>query len=187
MVFVSILPDYPTKDTRIGFVDSDYKKDTVTVVGWLKDMPEEYRKDKTFEIKYGDLFTDEQVSHYADLDSLGRFTIKIPIINTTEFFCDWRLCYIRTLLEPGKTYFLLYDFKEGRCLFMGEDVRLQNELMKYPLEWSSIMMEKGDDFDVFFAKTDSIIKSQHKKIDELCSHHPMLSTRYNIHSKDNAT
>ena len=187
MITDRFLPDYPTKDTRTGFVDSDYKKDTVTVVGWLKDMPEEYRKDKTFEINYEDLFTDEQVSHYADLDSLGRFTIKIPVINTTEFFCDWRRCFIRTLLEPGKTYFLLNDFKEGRRMLMGEDVRLQNELIKYPLEWSSIMMEKGDDFDVFFAKTDSIIKSQHKKIDKLCSLHPMLSTRYNIYSKGNAT
>ena len=187
MITDRFLPDYPTKDTRTGFVDSDYKKDTVTVVGWLKDMPEEYRKDKTFEINYEDLFTDEQVSHYADLDSLGRFTIKIPIINTTEFFCDWERCFIRLLLEPGKTYFLLNDFKEGRRMLMGEDVRLQNELIKYPLEWSSIMMEKGDDFDVFFAKTDSIIKSQHKKIDKLCSLHPMLSTRYNIYSKGNAT
>ena len=187
MITDRFLPDYPTKDTRTGFVDSDYKKDTVTVVGWLKDMPEEYRKDKTFEINYEDLFTDEQVSHYADLDSLGRFTIKIPIINTTEFFCDWERCFIRLLLEPGKTYFLLNDFKEGRRMLMGENVRLQNELIKYPLEWSSIMMEKGDDFDVFFAKADSIIKSQHKKIDELCSLHPMLSTRYNIYSKGNAT
>ena len=187
MITDRFLPDYPTKDTRTDFVDTDYKKDTITVVGWLKDMPEEYRKDKTFEFGYDDLFTGEQVSHYADLDSLGRFTIKIPVINTTEFFCDWRRCFIRTLLEPGKTYFLLYDFKEGRRMLMGEDVRLQNELIKYPLEWSSIMMEKGDDFDVFFAKADSIIKSQHKKIDKLCSLHPMLSTRYNIYSKGNAT
>ena len=187
MITDRFLPDYPTKDTRTDFVDTDYKKDTITVVGWLKDMPEEYRKDKTFEFGYDDLFTGEQVSHYADLDSLGRFTIKIPVINTTEFFCDWRRCFIRTLLEPGKTYFLLNDFKEGRRMLMGEDVRLQNELIKYPLEWSSIMMEKGDDFDVFLAKTDSIIKSQHKKIDELCSLHPMLSTRYNIYSKGNAT
>ena len=187
MITDRFLPNYPTKDTRTGFVDSDYKKDTITVVGWLKDMPEEYRKDKTFEFGYDDLFTGEQVSHYADLDSLGRFTIKIPIINTTEFFCDWERCFIRLLLEPGKTYFLLYDFKEGRRLFMGEDVRLQNELIKYPLDWSSIRMKDGDDFNMFFAKSDSIINTQHKKIDELCSRHPMLSTRYNIYSKNNAT
>ncbi len=34
------LPDYPTKDTRKGFVDNDYREnDSVTIVGWLKDMP----------------------------------------------------------------------------------------------------------------------------------------------------
>ena len=187
MITDRFLPDYPTKDTRTDFVDSNYKRDTVTVTGWLKDMPKKYRKTKTFEFNYEDLFTDEQVSHHADLDSLGRFTIKIPVVNTTEFFCDWSRCFIRLLLEPGKTYFLLNDFKEGRRMLMGDDVRLQNEILKYPLDWSSIWMKEGDDFNVFFAKSDSIINAQHKKIDELCSRHPMLSTRYNIYSKKNAT
>ena len=36
------LPDYPTKDTRKGFVDNGYRTgDSVTIVGWLKDMPQE--------------------------------------------------------------------------------------------------------------------------------------------------
>ena len=187
MITDRFLPDYPTKDTTTQFVDTDYKRDTVTVIGWLKDMPEKYRNAKTFEFSYDDLFTGELVSHYADLDSLGRFIVKFPVINSTEFFCDWERCFVHTMLEPGKTYFLLNDFKEGRRMFMGEDVRLQNELFKYPLDWSSIMMEKGDDFNVFFAKSDSIINAQHKKIDELCSRHPMLSKRYNIYGKNYAT
>ena len=187
MITDHFLPDYPTKDTTTQFVDTDYKRDTVTVIGWLKDMPEKYRNAKTFEFSYDDLFTGELVSHYADLDSLGRFIVKFPVINSTEFFCDWERCFVHTMLEPGKTYFLLNDFKEGRRMFMGEDVRLQNELFKYPLDWSSIMMEKGDDFNVFFAKSDSIINAQHKKIDELCSRHPMLSKRYNIYGKNYAT
>ena len=187
MITDRFLPDYPTKDTRTEFVDTDYKRDTVTVVGWLKDMPKKYRKDKTFEFNYEDLFTGEQVSHYADLDSLGRFIVKFPVVNSTEFYCDWKRCFIHMMLEPGKTYFLLNDFKEGRRMFMGDDVRLQNEILKYPLDWSSIRMKDGDDFNMFFAKSDSIINTQHKKIDELCSRHPMLSTRYNIYSKNNAT
>ena len=123
MITDHFLPDYPTKDTRTDFVDTDYRKDTITVVGWLKDMPEEYKKIKTFELRYFDIFSNETISNHADLDSLGRFNIKIPIINTTEFFCDWERSFIRTLLEPGKTYFMLYDFKEGRRMFMGEDAR----------------------------------------------------------------
>ena len=187
MITDHYLPDYPTKDTRTDFVDSDYKRDTVTVIGWLKDMSEEDKKIKTFEFSYFDIFTNETTSNHADLDSLGRFTIKIPIINTTEFFCDWERCFIRTLLEPGKTYFMLCDFKEGRKMFMGEDARLQNELFKYPLDWTFVRTEKGDDFDEFIAKADSLIKTQHQNIDKLCSLHPTLSTRFNIIRKGNTT
>ena len=187
MITDRFLPDYPTKDTRAEFVDSDYKTDTITVVGWLKDMPEEYRKDKSFKFIYDDLFTDEPISLHADLDSLGRFSIKIPIINTTGFICESETGFFLTMLEPAKIYFLLYDFKEGRQMFMGEDVRLQNELLKYPLDWNVAFMGKDGDFEKYIAKADSLVKAQYKYIDELCSQHPTLSTRFNIYSKGNAT
>ena len=47
--------------------------------------------------------------------------------------------------------------------------------------------EKGDDFDEFIAKADSLIKTQHQNIDKLCSLHPTLSTRFNIIRKGNTT
>ena len=112
MITSRFLPDYPTKDMRTDFVDTGYKTDTVTVVGWLKDMPEHFKQLKTFEFGMQNLFTDKQESVYANLDEQGRFAVKIPVMNSTEFFCDWRRCFMRTMLEPGKTYFLLYDFKE---------------------------------------------------------------------------
>ena len=134
MITSRFLPDYPTKDTREGFVDTGYKEDTVTVIGWIKDMPEHYKQLKTFEFGYQDLYTGEQKSAHAELDEQGRFCIKIPVLNSTEFTMDWRRCFHRNMFEPGKTYFMLYDFKEGRRLFMGDDCRLQNELFKYPLD-----------------------------------------------------
>ena len=82
-------------------------------------------------------------------------------------------------------YFLLYDFKEGRRLFMGEDVRLQNELLKYPLEWFGIRMERGDDLDEFLDATDSTLKAKYASLDTLCLQHPTLSTRFSQFSKDN--
>ena len=194
MITGRFLPDYPTKDTRADFVDTGYKTDTVTVVGWLKDMPEHFKQLKTFDFAYHNLYTDEQESAYADLDSLGRFSVKIPVLNSTEFFCDWRRCFMRTMLEPGKTYFLLYDFKEGRRYFMGNDTRLQNELFKYPLDWQSIRLDdclNGTDkatpeqFDQYVASVDSLIKAQFANIDALCEQHPTLSTRFNLFRKGN--
>ena len=194
MITGRFLPDYPTKDTRTDFVDTGYKTDTITVVGWLKDMPEHFKQLKTFDFAYHNLYTDEQEDFYADLDSLGRFTVKIPVLNSSEFFCDWRRCFMRTMLEPGKTYFFLYDFKEGRRYFMGDDARLQNELFKYSLDWQSISLDEElngadkatpEQFDQYVTSVDSLIKAQFANIDALCEQHPTLSTRFNLFRKGN--
>ena len=103
----------------------------------------DYKQLKTFQFGYQDLYTDEQKSAYADLDEQGRFCVKIPVVNSTEFTIDWNRCFIHTMFEPSKTYFLLYDFKEGRRFFMGDDCRLQNELFRFPFDWKTIDMYEG--------------------------------------------
>ena len=194
MITSRFLPDYPMKDTRTGFVDTGYKEDTVTVVGWIKDMPEHFKQLKTFDFGYQDLYTDEQKSAHAELDEQGRFCVKIPVLNSTEFTMDWRRCFHRNMFEPGKTYFMLYDFKEGRRLFMGDDCRLQNELFKYPLDWKTVDMYDGVEtagkggaelFEPYIASVDSLINAQYTNIDALCEQHPTLSTRFNLYRKGN--
>ena len=187
MITGRFMPDYPEKDTRTDFVDLGYKTDTVTFMGWLKDLPETQKGKKQVRVSYTDFVTDKRVEYMVQLDSFGRFSIKIPLTCSHEFFFDWDLCYLRTVFEPGKTYFLLYDFKEGRRLFMGDDVRLQNELLKYPLEWFSIYMERGDDLDEFLDAIDSILKAKYAFLDTLCLQHPTLSTRFSQFCKDNMT
>ncbi len=186
MITSRFMPDYPQKDTRTDFVDTDYKADTVTVVGWIKDMPDKYKGEKTFSFGYNNLFTGDQETVYADLDEQGRFKISFPLLNSTGVFCDWSRCFMRTMLEPGKTYFLLYDFKEGRRYFMGDDCRLQNELFKYPVDWASIRMAREDkDFDRYIASTDSLLNTQFAKQEHLFEEHPSLSTRYRLYRRGN--
>ena len=184
MITSRFMPDYPQKDTRTDFVDTDYKADTVTVVGWIKDMPDKYKGEKTFEFAYNNLFTGDQETVHADLDEQGRFKISFPLLNSTGLFCDWSRCFMRTMLEPGKTYFLLYDFKEGRRYFMGDDCRLQNELFKFPVDWQTVSMEDEDkDFDKYIASTDSLLQTQFAKQERLFEEHPSLSNRYRQYRK----
>lgn len=186
MITSRFMPDYPQKDTRTDFVDTDYKADTVTVVGWIKDMPDKYKGEKTFEFAYNNLYTGDEESVYADLDEQGRFKVSFPLLNSTEFFCDWSRCFMRTMLEPGKTYFLLYDFKEGRRYFMGDDCRLQNELFKFPVDWQTVRMEREDkDFDKYIASTDSLLQTQFAKQERLFEEHPSLSNRYRQYRRGN--
>ena len=177
MITSRFMPDYPQKDTRTDFVDTDYKADTVTVVGWIKDMPDKYKGEKTFEFAYNNLYTGDEESVYADLDEQGRFKVSFPLL---------KRCFMRTMLEPGKTYFLLYDFKEGRRYFMGDDCRLQNELFKYPVDWQTVSMAREDkDFDRYIASTDSLLQTQFAKQERLFEEHPSLSNRYRQYRRGN--
>ena len=197
MITSRFLPDYPTKDTRTTFVNNGYKPDTITVVGWLKDMPDQLKSRNTYEFEYRNFLIDEDESVYADLDPLGHFSVKIPVLNSTLFYCDRSRSCLDTMLEPGKTYFLLYDFKEGRRYIMGEDARLQNELLKntYTLhmdDMDALRLYTGRDsegkttpetFDRYIVSVDSLLKVQYASIDSLCEAHPTLSTRYYLYVK----
>lgn len=135
LITTSILPDYPQKDETTSLKDTHNKPDTAIVVGWLRNMPKEFwDRGQEYSVQYYDLFsTFKEVSNCSKLDSLGRFEIKVPLINSTEVFMDWKHTYINTVLEPGETYYLLYDFKSGHAIFMGKNCRLQNELLAHPI------------------------------------------------------
>ena len=53
------LPDYPVGDLREGFKDNGYRADdSVTIVGWMKDMPAEaWEKGRSVEILRNNIFT----------------------------------------------------------------------------------------------------------------------------------
>ena len=179
------LPDYPTKDLRSGFVDNGYKAtDSVTIIGWLKDMPEEAwrRNGREFGIDVMNILNVNQESSYVLMDSLGRFTLRMPLLNTSQAFLDWRRTAKSTVLEPGKTYYFLSDFKTGQMLWMGDDVRVQNELLAYPHDWPNERIEHEQQGKVtamdFKATTDSSRTASMAKLQENMAKHPNLSQRY---------
>lgn len=132
------LPDYPSRDERTCVKDNDYLSgDSVTVVGWIKNMTPEMQNEggrKYVDVAIMNFVTATEEEFNAPLDSEGRFKITVPVLNTTQVYVDWGRSNINTVIEPGETYYFLYDVKTGQRLVMGKDARLQNELWAYPEE-----------------------------------------------------
>ena len=130
------LPDYPSRDERTSFKDNGYRSgDSVTVVGWIKNMTPEMQNEgggKYVDVAIMNFVTETEDIFNAPLDSLGRYHITVPVLNTTQVYVDWGRSNINTVIEPGETYYFLYDVKTGQRLVMGKDARLQNELWAYP-------------------------------------------------------
>ncbi len=140
VITTKTLPDYPTADARTAFKDNGYRAgDSVTIYGWVKNLTPELLNEgggKFADIDIENFITDEEESFNAPLDSLGRYHITVPVLNATEAYIDWGRSMFNIVLEPGETYFFLYDAKTGQQLVMGKDARLQNELLAYPEDLS---------------------------------------------------
>jgi thiol-disulfide isomerase/thioredoxin len=138
---------------------------------------------KEFNVAIGNILSDgKEGNGYGKMDSLGRFTLKMPILNSSEAFLDWGRTTNNTLLEPGKTYFLLYDFTTGQKLWMGDDVRLQNELLAYPHDWNNDHITDNEEGKItamqFKARTDAARAASMNKLQNCLTQHPNLSQRY---------
>ena len=177
------LPDYPTKDWST-LKDNGYREgDTVTFVGWLKDLPKEVLdKKRLFEIDLYSIYTKEGVEFKGDIDDEGRFIVKVPVENSQEIYADWRRSHLHTVLEPGETYFYLFDYKNKKRLFMGHNARLQNELLAHNFIRA---YEQSDEHSM----TDEQIKAYNDQwmnmyqrnvtmLDSLLNENPTLSRKY---------
>ena len=184
LINTQALPDYPKKDLRKGFTDNGYRDgDSVTIIGWLKDMPpEEWQKGGEFRVSWNSIITDEQEVFFSKMDSLGRFMLRFPIINTSEVWLDEHRADVMSVAEPGETYFFLYDYKTGQKLWMGSNVRLQNELQAYPSDGhhDRIDFSQGGKVDAmdFKAQTDNTRAQSEAKLQKTITEHPTLSQRY---------
>lgn len=139
------LPDYPVEDLREGFKDNGYRADdSVTIVGWMKDMPAEaWEKGRSVKILRNNIFTDKQESFVVAMDSTGRFSVRVPLVNTSEFYVDIERSGINTVVEPGETYFLLHDFSTGHVLSWEKMSGFKTNCRRIPLCMWMVISRKG--------------------------------------------
>lgn len=180
------LPDYPIKD-ETPLADVGYNKmDTAVVVGWLRNMPrKEWDKGREFDVTVPGILDDEDSFYSCKMDSTGRFSIKIPLLNSCQAFLDWKRSSIESVLEPGRTYFIYHDFKTGDKWIMGKDARLQNEIL------ASITVEPfagkrdNEDADVFLERTIKQKAHIEKGYETYLQQHPNLSAKFKEYFQKN--
>ncbi len=127
---------YNTPDTK-PFEKRAYKLDSVTISGYLLNYPE---KNKPFEVSVFDITERHSKEFYADIDDNGCFTMKVPVINTTQIHLDWETSYLIDIVEPNEDYFIFIDYAGSRSLWqennaviwnMGKNARLHQDIINH--------------------------------------------------------
>ncbi len=183
------MPPYPMADNRPALADNGYRTgDSVTIIGWYKDMNKWAREGgREFSVSVPHLCLPEDSKYSTPIDSLGRFTLRFPVENTSQLRPDWARCRWDLLVEPGETYFLLKDFATDQMLVMGRDARVQNELLANEHSINSVfycpaardyIQETGT--MGYLAKADSAYREELRRIDNV----PGLSERYRMYHRN---
>jgi thiol-disulfide isomerase/thioredoxin len=176
--FGATIPAYPTEDNTA--FNTDLKKGEVVISGWIKDFPKEIPEEGTkygVSIKVMDLLTGELADYKdATIDEEGRFSIKVKVSGTQcityhEVANDALVYETRMFVEPGKNYFVMHNWNTDKCLFMGDDARLQNEFQAFPCKFERKTSRFTDDIKKSF---DSIMV----KYNDYIAKYPTLSKRY---------
>ncbi|MBR5530809.1 MAG: redoxin domain-containing protein [Bacteroidaceae bacterium] len=189
------LPDYPSRDLRRDFKDNGYQAgDSATIMGWIKDIPASVKGNggnNSLEVFIENFISDEQETFNTSLDSLGRFCIKVPLLNTSYIFMSGlnRSINTHTILEPGETYFYLYDCKTGHELFMGKDARLQNELLAHVLYLNFPTLQNdhstAEEAMAYLEEGKRELAATNAKLDSTLLAHPTLSLRFEEFLRNN--
>jgi hypothetical protein len=135
------LPLYPQAD-QTPFADNGFQEgDSAVLTGWLKDCPALQGK-KKLKVYSGGFITGMQSTIEGELDVGGRFAVKVPLENTQMVYLwvDDDPWMVNALLQPGDTCFALYDSKNSKYLFMGNNSRVQNELAtaRFEMEFNQV-------------------------------------------------
>lgn len=179
--FGSVLPAYPTADNTS--FSTEYKDGEAVISGWIKDFPKDISDGKIKVVANAVNFVTgvPQNVTATTFDELGQFTMTVKLNGTQTVKLteagEYNVFAKDVVLEPGKKYYMVHDWKNGYCLFMGENARLQNELQTNPcdIEWASTgyIEPKVKNYETAIGRLNDIIAKN-----------PNLSKRYREYMND---
>ena len=181
-----VLPDYPMTDNT-PFKDNHFKTgDSVTFHGIIRNIPKKLREHLgefiTFHITNG--VTDQQDHYPARIDSLGQFSVSIPLLNSS--FCYVDILSTNIPLECGEDYFMLMDFAKPQLLFMGKNARVLNEIVanQQRPEYEDFNHDPFK-FEKWFGEETDFFNSKMATLNKVISEHPNLSEKFKLWNREN--
>ena len=184
--FNGALPDYPVADNTP--YNTELVKGDATIVGWIKDFPKEIKdKDVNLLFRTYNNVTGIPSDINVKVDETGMFTAKIPMFGTADVLVQESLGNDKVysdklILQPGKNYFLVHDWTRNTCICMGEDARLQNELIANPCELPYIEESHGRMGGKALRKFENECMEKFNKtndrFNEIIAQKPNISKRY---------
>ena len=172
----STMPAYPTDDNTA--FNPELTNGEAVIVGWIKDFPTAISDQKPgISVCIKNIITgkDTYVTN-ATFDDAGQFTLKVKLNGTqgvtfNEVVRDRNIFAAQMVLQPGKQYYMMHDWKNGTCLFMGDDARLQNELQAFPCAYENMHVA---DYNIKVKSYEQTVAL----LDNYVAKNPTLSKRY---------
>lgn len=135
--FGPVLPAYPVADNTA--FSTEYKDGEAVISGWIKDLPKDIHEGKiSITANSANIVTGVPQNANTTSDEFSRFTMTVKLNGpqTVRFQEAGEYVFFAKdiVLEPGKQYYMVHDWKNRCCLFMGENARLQNELAANPCD-----------------------------------------------------
>ncbi len=188
------LPSYPGKDTS-SFATIRYCPDTVILRGYFRNwekLPQQQRN-MPLEIYKNDFLKDSQLKFYSDVDTLGRFELKIAVDGLEELVVDWRFLRHKIYVQPKEKVFIFADalqLLEGtrqptkekylnyvrHVQFMGDNARFHTEFAYCPtVNQRSDSESKMESDTELLASLQSDLSSFEQQFNSFRQQHPTLS------------
>jgi thiol-disulfide isomerase/thioredoxin len=203
-------PDYKTPDNT-PFPAPTFRRDSATIIGYYRNLdrihelldgaPKEVKEryQAPFSVAINDFFRNEEVRYFAGIDSLGRFSITVPVINSQLTYVDWMRLTKQMLLSPGDTLFLFADvpdllprpsdkswedfnLRDKQILCMGDNARMNNELFQYKAPRLFVNreeeMKKGISDMEYLRVCENVYNQRMEHLKKYLSTRPALSEKF---------
>lgn len=164
------------------FTDNNYQPDSVVVCGQILG-----RTDKIApSIHMNHFITDEAISIPIPIDSLGKFSIKIPVFNTTDIDI-WAVGYgvnIKLFAEPGERIIIHSDWIKDKVTFEGERAKDHQDVFDFDSfqrnlspDYHFAATDYSGSHDAFLEKQKILSLRQDSVLEDYIIQHPGFSLK----------